>query len=487
MKNQDFYRFFKNIKQLCVVSNREQFFRNKFIEFVHRHPHLEHLQMNILQNYHAGNEFKIRLNLPNLKSLCYNEREYRQTIDLNCPQLERLSLCCDFLVDEKCASFADSLKFLRVESFQCKLGFALTSLEVLVSQEVLSIDLRSHKNLKEIHFKEQLRFWYKSDVFFYIPRAEEEVVNELFHQKQSLKRRDLKIYCAGIRAIPGIPGPIFEGLYSPYLNSYLDILFRNSADFKLEHQKKKLIYQRGFDKEIATLEAEQCERLARCLVEVILKENLGNELNAKFKILFRYVQKLSLDRDIPKFGQSDLDRLPDLFPHLLELNQGISPDKLCNRSFHSNDLADHTLNFRFLSRFKCLQKFRAEHWWVSSNELKEMVENCRFLRKFETCFSIFGEQTTVKLSYTKYRIRIDVNDKKIEVRIKAFKREYSIKHPKTLFQPIHQYPWAKNYYQPYYLPDYKYFWSNNFYCWRKVWEILDEQGYLRGRVGNAYW
>lgn len=105
--------------------------------------------------------------------------------------------------------------------------------------------------------------------------------------------------------------------------SDLELILQNSKDFKIEHLKKYLDYDCGFDKEIAMLSDDQAEKVARCLVKVYLYRTLKLMLNAKFKILFRYVRSLNVRIDIKT--QSDLERLFDLFPYLVRLNQSSGP------------------------------------------------------------------------------------------------------------------------------------------------------------------
>lgn len=436
-RNPDFYRLFERIKRLFLICRLKDLLKRNFIHFVNNDPHLKNLQVETLADPICGvRKLKIRLHLPNLKSFCLNTIGDIELLQLNCPKLEKLSAPFHFEVDEKYASFKESLKFLKVVSFQCKPGFELSNLETLFCQDVLPIDISSHKQLKEIHcIHEHWGFSRSSG-----PSVKLDVVlNGLFEQMRLLERNDLQIYSSGLRCSPENK-MLHRIVTNRFQESDLTLILEFGDDLKLEHQRKELIYKWNsngsddFDGKLARIGAEQAEKLARCLVKVSLGETLAKEpaLNFKFKILFRYVQVLWLWEDIQ--SQSDLDRLPEHFPHLVELVQTRSSGHgiysvVRYPSLYPNDFTDGPLNFRFLSRFKNLQKLSTQHWKVSPSELKEMMKNCRFLEELQI--------HAAKLEKANGKIRTRLNQVELFVLENEFKMrfnesEYSVSDGETI-------------------------------------------------------
>lgn len=391
-KSQDFERLFKNVQRLYLVCLLDDLFKSKLINFLNDFRHLQHLQLDTINDpkYCGRRKIKILFDLPNLKSFSCNSNAKPELLHLNCPKLKMLSVLYHFQSNENCASFKDSLKFLKVASFFCDEGFEFPNLEVLVCQNILPIDISPHKKLREIHFFFQhVRFLHSIFLGARLPPEPEDVLNELSEQKRALERSELQIYYQGVRCT-GEPGEFFFRRSEVYIiKSHMKLVLQNSGDLKLEHQRKELdlFYNDEIDEAISAISAQQAEKLARCLVKVtfcktLSKDNFG--LDAKFKILFKYVQVLKLAKDIRT--QSDLDRLPELFPHLTELERYRSSDiysAISNPKAHPDYFRNDTLNFRFLASFKALHTLKTENWRVSPSELSEMVKNCRFLEKIE--------------------------------------------------------------------------------------------------------
>ena len=192
-----FDRLFKSIKRLYLVCRPKELLESNFINLADGFHHLEHLQVNTLIFTVFPNSLKIQLNLPNLKSFCYNTAQGRtKLLQLDCPKLEKLSVSNHFVMDKKCAPFKESLKFLKVASFQCEQKFYFPNLEVLYCQNVLPIDIAPHQKLKEIHF-----FWEHfsctDSIFLTNEPNQIAVLNGLFEQKRLLGRSELQIYYQG--------------------------------------------------------------------------------------------------------------------------------------------------------------------------------------------------------------------------------------------------------------------------------------------------
>ena len=212
-----------------------------------------------------------------------------------------------------------------------------------------------------------------------------------------------------------------------------------SNGLRIERQRKPLVYEAGFDEDVAALEAEKTEKLARCLVKVVLNEplmyrclTLTNDflVNEKFASLFKYVKCLHLNgpgnRD---FGQNDLDRLPYLFAHLVKLVQfkkhGCLLFRYHNPIVNLNDFVDGPLKFRFLTRFKGLQVFETENWRLSKNELRQVFKECKFLREVQFCSARLLEQSDVKYRCCLSQIGIvKVQAELFEVDIWCAEREF---------------------------------------------------------------
>ena len=428
-----FERLFKCIKRLYFICRLKELLKSNFINFVNRFPHLEHFQVDTLADPSITAfrlKLKIRFNLPNLKSFCFNSKECPiGLVQLDCPKLEKLSVLYHFQLDEKCASFKESLKFLRVASFECKPGFELPNLEVLCCQNVRPIDISVHKKLK------QIRYFYESFSYSMLPAQEPDrltVLNGLFEQKKRLGRNDLQIYYLGTSYSPGPPEFGFKKGYlrMEILKSDLTLL-QNGEDFKLGDQHFSLSYESEFDEKIARFDAQQTEKLARCLRGVHLFETLNTNpaLNGNFKILFSYVQELWISKDIRT--QSDLDRLPDLFPHLVELQQGPTDgiyQAFRNPSAHPDEFGGGPFNFRFLAKFKALHKLENRRWRVSPSELKEMMKSCRFLEKVEfySLTRVELENGQVRTTLATYGISLSGN----QFLAGAFEYEYPVKDGK---------------------------------------------------------
>ena len=375
-------RLFKGIKGLYLICHFRDLFKSNFKNFVDRFRHLEHLQVDTLADPVRSifqHRLQIRLNLPNLRSFCFNTTGRTQLFQVNCPKLEKLSVFCHLWLDEKCASFRESLKFLRVASFECAPGFEFPNLEVLCCQNVWPVDISAHNKLKEI------RYIYEHSYFVYdlidrrmnrrsYPRT---AVNEILEEKRWLGRNELQVYYLGIRCSLGPPEIRLKEAYQPGILAKSDLnllLHQNGEDFKIEDQHWRLWYKNEFDEDIAALGVEQIEKLARCLTLVDLSCSI--EFSGKHKILFNYVQELWISNEIQT--QSDLDGLPVLFPNLVELI-AVRPYAMYHET---RNLCQ--LNFRFLTRFKALHKLKSDDSWkIPQSELNEIMGACRFLEDIE--------------------------------------------------------------------------------------------------------
>ena len=392
-----FWQIFQNIRRLYIVCYQEFIHEPDHFDFLNRFTHLEHLQVDVLQYDAVENRFyciqavEIRLNLPNLRSFCsFSKKGSMILLGLDCPKLEQFSAPCLFRVDERCASCLESLRLLMVRSYSFQSGFCFPNLETFLFEMVgcmaedrLKIAL--HPKLKEIQLYSS--FIDGQHSFQYINRFE--LACELFEQKERLERHELNLFCHGLRWTPDTAEGIHQ-LPRTYLNRIEAELFReNSEDLKLEHAKRNLIYIPDVDSFLSTLNEQQLERLARCIEAVELLAVLNPALSSNYKILFRYVRVLILSEQFQE--QRDLDRLPELFPHLLEIKEGALASLVNQRNSYegsSNPAAFPNLfrkvfNFEFLAKFPALTRLETDRWTLSRSELERILQNCRFLREIK--------------------------------------------------------------------------------------------------------
>ena len=393
--NQFFWQIFQNIRRLYIVCYVEFLYEPSHLEFVNRFIHLEHLQIDVLpydvvQYRISIEEFEYVLNLRKLKSFCcHSELLQMQFHVKNSPSLEMFAAPCDYIRFNKkrCGSFRESLKFLKVQCYSFRRGFFFPNLESFhfqtfsgCPQNRLQISL--HPKLKEIHCYSN---FYRGKIFYIYPS---EHLDALWNQKKLLGWRKPDIFCLGLRWTPESAGAIMH-LPRSYLNETEVQLFReNSKHLKLEHAKRNLIYAPDFDNYLAALDEQQLERLARCIEVVEFPEILKNNaaLTAKYQTLFRYVRLLILSEQFKE--QRDLNRLPELFPHLLEIKEGSQGSlfrrgnlfEICRNPAAFPNLFRKAFNFDFLARFPALTRLETDGWNLSRAEFERILQNCRFLR-----------------------------------------------------------------------------------------------------------
>lgn len=429
-------QLFKQIERLYVITHPE-FLESNFINFANRFRHLKHFQVDTLvDTISAPFTLKIQLNLPNLKSFCFNHlcfqsARYTKLIQLDCPKLEKLSVPCGFQLDAKC-KFRNSLKFLKLFSIEYEPGFELPNLEVLLCQKVQQIDFSLFEKLKEIHF---FRDWGNSIGYENSDKrlAKRNLLDGLFQQRNLLGRNELAIYYG---SHPGTPGS--ANLYRTESVEIFENDFEDLKDLKLEFKGKKIsLYDDDFDAEITAIDTEQAERLARCLVEVELSETiLDKELDGKFKMVFKYVQLLVLRRDFR--NQNNLDRLPDLFPHLVKLKDDLHENNVMHAmgcpSLLPGFFSERMVDLRFLVRFKMLQKLESKNWRFSASELSETLKNCPLLEDVRIYFAKLeklpnGETLTklarIYISIGENEYTVSNYERKRLIGITGFKDKYS--------------------------------------------------------------
>lgn len=204
-------------------------------------------------------------------------------------------------------------------------------------------------------------------------------------------------------------------------------------------------------------------KLARCLVEVVLDETLSKELalNSKYRIFFRYVQILNFFEDIQT--QDDLSRLPDLFPHLVELKQEYRYDihaAIRNPSAYPDDFGEGTLNFRFWTKFKALERLKCENWKVSPSELKEIVKSCRVLEEVHIFSAKLKELENGQIRTTFASCGILLSENKFTTG--SYEWEYSVGDGKTIRKQRIS--------------------LENFHSSKAMVNCLDQRGYLRKEI-----
>ena len=419
-----FKMVFKNVQRMCLVCRLDDLIQRQFIGFFNEFRHLQHLQVDTVNDTVLGGRLEIGLHLPNLKSFFCNTVAKIKEFHLDCPQLEMLSVPYDFRSNQELISFKDTLKVLKVSSFFRQRGSKLPelpNLEVLACQDVQLIDLIAYKKLKEIHFE--------SPCYSLANRVESMLLDlqaplrQLFEKKRELDRNELQIYYQGVRCTAQSTEICLRG-EQRLLKSDLNLVLQDSEDLRLEQQRKEFIYKGELNATLSKLSSSQAEQVARCLVQVNLQEALGKDalgLHAKFKILFRYVQKLWLNSDIRT--QRDLDRLPDFFPHLLAFERD-NHIQIYNAKAYPDRFDEDKLNFCFLARFETLHTLSARGWRISADELKNVLQKCRFLRRIEISEKV--ELLSIGQIKAKHTIIKIVKSKDYEVFCTEYTRVYPV-------------------------------------------------------------
>ena len=400
--SQFFWQIFQNIRRLYIVCYLEFLYEPNHLDFVNRFTQLEHLQVDVLQydavknrNYWSrAVQSQINLNLPNLKSFCcFNENCGMKIHRLNCPKLEQFTAPCHFQISErKCSSFRESLKFLKVKDYQFQPGFSFPNLETFLFQMVTcmtrnGLKIALHPKLKEIQI--YLDFYKGKHIGNYDSIAFQQI-NQLFKEKK-LEGRELNFFCFGLRCTLDTAEEIYR-LPRTYLTRLeVELFLKNSEDFKLEHAKRNLIYDPILDNYLAVFDELHLERLARSIQVVEFPQILSNDsaLTAKYQALFRYVRILYLSEQFQ--DQRDLDRLPELFPHVLEIQEGSlaslirngDPYEGCANPAAFPHLFQKIFNFDFLARFPALTRLETDRWTLSRAEFERILKDCRFLREMK--------------------------------------------------------------------------------------------------------
>ena len=452
--NQFFWQIFQNIRRLYIVCYEEFLYEPDHLRFVNRFILLEHLQVDVLpyddiENEYWPEDIECVLDTPNLKSFCCTGEMLSMNFQIrNSPKLEMLAAPCYFHFDEKrCGSFRESLKFLKVQNYYFKPGFFFPNLESFHFQRFTGhyrdrLKIALHPKLKEIHFYSD---FYRGKHYNIYPSDH---LNALFKQKKLLGWRKPDFFCLGLRWTPESAGAIMH-LPRSYLNETEVQLFReNSKHLKLEHAKRNLIYAPDFDNYLAALDEQQLERLARCIEVVEFPEILKNDpvLASKYQILFRYVRFLRLSGQFRE--QRDLDRLPELFPHLWEIREG-SLVSLFRRGISSEGCSNprafphlfrKAFNFDFLARFPALTRLEIDRWTLSRGELERIMQNSRFLReiKFSRRQLVGSMEIPIRTEYFVFTIS---SLRSTAIKMKVFRQTFHlIQEPAYGFVPFKELP-----------------------------------------------
>ena len=435
-RSQFFWQVFKNIRRLYIVCHEEFIHEPDHLEFVNRFTQLEHLQVDVLPydvvRFRPSLNLKIEyvLNLRNLKSFCCQKEEwYMQFRILNSPRLEIFAAPCSFQFNKRrSGSFRESLKFLKVKDYNFKRGFFFPNLEsfhfqMFPTRSVNRLQIADHPKLKEIQL--YWNFYKGACQSMNTFEQENEQLNELFKQKERLKRAEPGIFLFGFRWSPETAEERTRLPKSYLMCPELELFLENSEDLKLEHSKRNLIYNIYFDHYMVAFDEQQIERLARCIEVVEFLQILGNNsaLTAKYQTLFRYVKILILSEQFQE--QRDLDRLPELFPHLLEIREGSEVSFIGRgNDFEASrnpaafpNLFRKAFNFQFLAKFPALTYLETDRWRFSRGEFEGILQSCRFLRvaKFSRRRLIGSLEAPIRTEYSIYTISLRSTAIKMQV------------------------------------------------------------------------
>lgn len=418
ISSEAFLNLFKSLKirKLLVYSYEIHDLREKILPLIdYFKESLEHLQMEFRMVSSFWSE-KRKVNFPKLKSFIFSS-EFRadpfgDCEDFNLPSLEHFSSTL-FHLNKKKLEWIKNLKYFCFfeYSYYSKNHFSLvwpnfifSNLEILcISNESSKIPISIFPSLKELYiyiiFKDISGDENKSFVNFY---QQEKIRN---------KKHDLDIYVDGFKLNDVLIQQLFiNNEQGPYLSSesYLNYHRNNHLEYKsCEERLDSFVFTNTFITSIDSIKSLKyniIDQLVYCFLGSY-STNLKN-LDIVFKnviqiILEDAVQQESLDL-LPKycpnafnikFSEFEYDTpVVDIKANYLEWCEKLP---YCEKKYHylkiavfliksPNDwdlkkLTRKDVDFTFLSKFKRAKEIIFNHFEISFKELREIVENCKYL------------------------------------------------------------------------------------------------------------
>ena len=403
LENEFSLKHFRRLRRLMVVS-RIGFDYQRLFELVEAScQQLEHLQFSYLQFSYLGHNdvlfhchfpeifmprriYKPNLQLANLRT--FYSQGGNIPLGLHFPQLTELYVYSHLNLeqtDEKTRLCIQNLRILLVHELTYPPGFEFSNLEVFYFNEPNpSISLKDFPRLKEIHY-------------FVLNRGNSHQIDgaleNLLEQKQILERsqlrNQLRVYYEGLELQNrddlrrrSLSRYREFGLFSSKLHlndRILRLVEETPWRLKFNLHIKVLAVDVGLYRELDGLPEgnELVESMFRSAQYINFKTYFLPGLMPVnlFKISdrFRYISCANLKAE---FSQTLLDQLPDALPHLVEFTYDRTCFLVC------------IPNLQFIGRFKSLHHFHVDSQFLSTDELRFIFENCKFinhvkLKKFD--------------------------------------------------------------------------------------------------------
>ena len=397
-----FKELFLNIRRLyvvyCVCRLDTSRMQREVFDFLNNFSGLEHVEVydGCSMSLHESCRTNLDFELPNLKTL-FSDPKVQTSSLIASPRLEQLAFYDDFHLDFQLAFLKTNLKLLKVFSFSHAEFIELPNLEVLYFHGSLQIELANFKKLREIHFVIlPVYHWIEKFNENNPVRLARTAFEELFEQKQRLKRDNPRVYFEGIRCEASsfreitrrkriLRSGCSKCSRAVIRPSDLESFQQNRDDFQVRNLRLYFEYSSQFDDVLAAMSDEQVERLARSLEIVVLVDQLNGGLlqSSRFERLFHYVEDLYVDEE--RFSQFDV--LPVILPNLVSVGI-VRPSP--SGGYHSEICVLPACITSKFARLKVLALWGKE---TSPNELKKLLDNCRFF-------------TTLTISTGRYKAEI---------------------------------------------------------------------------------
>ena len=375
-----------------MVVNGMNCLYKRLFELVQASCHqLEHLQFSYLGRKSSWDVIswfktnKTNLQLANLRTF------YSQGDDLPCglhlPQLTELCVYSKLSIratDDQTKLCIQRLRTLLVYQLSYPPGFEFSNLEVFYFNEPsFSISLRDFPRLKEIHYFELS--WSISHWIYDL--------KNLLEQKRILERNQLRFYFDGFELNARTDFELLDYLdykEGPNLSRFRCKLNLNEKILRLIKEtpwrlkfnllSKNLMISHGLYDELISLPEgdEHVRSMFKSAQYINFESDLKSSIECfifkkepvnlfKLSDRFRYVWSASVSTGL---SQSLLDQLPDAFPHLVEFS-------------YDRKFVVCIPNFQFIGRFKSLHHFHVDPQLLSTDELRFIFENCKFINHVE--------------------------------------------------------------------------------------------------------
>ena len=376
LKSEFFLSYFRRVRRLMIVHKKSTKFK-KFVELLQTSfPELRHLQFSTLDPKFSGIMtilFRTNLQLANLRTF------YSQTGDmplgLHCPQLSELYVYSHLKInqatDEQTRQCIQNLRFLSVKKLTYPSGFEFSNLEIFYFNEPSpAIALSDFPRLKELHY---------FDAFLRVHEELEDCLRSLLAQKRRLNRNQLRIFFDGFE-LTDIDSDFnnFNYLEPGWNLCGMDLnekvvrfIKENPLGLKFNLLSKSLLMSDALSDVLVDLpeDDELMESMFRSAKCIEFERPLDMKSLNLFELSnrFRYVSTINIHVEL---SQTQLDRLSDALPYLVCF--------VYWQEFFKN----HILNFEFIAKFKSLHSFIIHHSLLSIDELRLILENCKFIDGF---------------------------------------------------------------------------------------------------------